>query len=466
VILCGIIYAASYIQGNFLVKNLPVLDGSPIDWTAYPAERVKSILVWVTVTVLVLILVKIVKMDRILNVIKWMSCGVTAMLFITIVSLGIMSGGYGKKPNLAATTKDMFEVSTNQNFIILLLDAVDSSTFTELLEKHPEYEETFADFTYYRNAMGVYSYTKHSIPFILSGCWFENEEDFEDYSANAYMTSPLFEELKAQDYKMELYEEELILNNEWFAKFDNILPNEWGTTDWWAFTRWNIQMAVFKYAPYDLKRICFVNPEAFKNLKLQPEGEEVFTASDVDFYGGILQEETRYTEENTFKFIHVEGAHLPFQYDADMNIIEDATYESNVEASMTITAAYLDKLKESDAYDNSVIIVMADHGFDGAGYENLYRQNPILFVKGIGEKHDMQTSLAPVSYVDLQGAYSRLLAGADSSSIFDCQEGEERERRYLYYVYGEEDHMYEYEQTGMAWERDTFLPTGREYIQP
>jgi hypothetical protein len=57
-----------------------------------------------------------------------------------------------------------------------------------------------------------------------------------------------------------------------------------------------------------------------------------------------------------------------------------------------------------------------------------------------------------------------LLAGSESSRIFDWQEGDERERRYLYYLYNEESDIYEYKQTGMAWERDTFLPTGREYI--
>lgn len=464
VIACSIIYLATYIQGNFLVKNLPPLDGTAIDWSAYPVERIKSILVWITVMALLLVLVKVVQMDRLQSIIKWISCGATVMLLITIISLCIMSNGYKSKANLTVSTKDLFEVSENQNFIILLLDAADSSTFTELLDKHPEYEDIFEDFTYYRNAMGVYSFTKHSIPFILSGDWYENDEPFEQYSTNAYMESPLFKELENENYKMGIYEAELLLSDERFCKFDNILLNGWGTRSWTAFVRWQIQMVGFRYAPYDLKRICFVNPDAFKELKIPPEGYETFTDSNVDFYEGILNEKVSYTSENSFKFVHVSGAHLPFRYDENMNIIENATYETNMEASMTIARDYLNKLRDSGVYDNSVIIVMADHGFSSADYEELYRQNPILFVKGIGEKHDMQTSLAPVSFVDLQEAYHRLLAGEESTEIFDCKEEEERERRYLFYYYNDESSMYEYKQTGMAWDRDSFVPTGKEYI--
>ena len=463
-IACAVIYIATYIQGNFLVKNLPPLDGTAINWADYPAERVKSILVWLIVITLVMIGIKIIRMDKIKAAIKWGSLGMTAMLFVTLIGLCFMEQGYRTKANLTVSNKDLFEVSENQNFIILLLDAADSTAFTEFLEKHPEYKDIFEDFTYYRNAMGGYSFTKHSVPFILSGDWYENDETFEQYSTKAYLESPLFDTLEKQHYKMGIYEAELLLSDEGLCKFDNVLPNEWGTNSWWDFIRWQIQMTGFKYAPYDLKRLCFVNPDEFKRLRIAPKGYATFTDSNVDFYEGVLHEEVSYTSENCFKFIHVSGAHLPFLYDENMNIIEDATYETNMEASMTIARDYLNKLRENGAYDNSIIIVMADHGYSWTDYEELYRQNPILFVKGVGEKHAMQTSFAPVSYVDLQEAYQRLLNGADSTEIFDCKEGEERERRYLFYYYNEESPIYEYKQTGLAWDRETFVPTGKEYI--
>ena len=61
---------------------------------------------------------------------------------------------------------------------------------------------------------------------------------------------------------------------------------------------------------------------------------------------------------------------------------------------MTVTMAYLNKLREAGVYDNSVIIILSDHGYNIEGEavkvaqknENeTGRQHPILFVKGLNE---------------------------------------------------------------------------------
>ena len=93
------------------------------------------------------------------------------------------------------------------------------------------------------------------------------------------------------------------------------------------------------------------------------------------------------------------------------------------------------------------------------------RQNPVFFVKGINEKHEFNVSDAPVSYVDLQEAYQRLLSGADSDQIFDWKSGEERERRYLFYEYSEEERMIEYMQPGRADDTEAMYETGKVYTR-
>ena len=130
---------------------------------------------------------------------------------------------------------------------------------------------------------------------------------------------------------------------------------------------------------------------------------------------------------------------------------------------MTIVAAYLEKLKEADSYDNSVIIIMSDHGYDEEGTEEYGRQNPLLMIKGRNEHHDMQISQAPISYDDLQSAYMRLLDGAKGDEVFDWKEGDKRDLRFLFYWYLDEDHMTEYIQTGEASDLTTMVPTGVEF---
>ena len=105
-------------------------------------------------------------------------------------------------------------MSEDQNFVILLLDTVDSRTITELLDEHPEYSEVFRDFTYFENTVGAYSCTERSVPYILSGDWYENDEPFDDYGKRVYQESPLFQTLQERGYNMELCDSELYMDTE------------------------------------------------------------------------------------------------------------------------------------------------------------------------------------------------------------------------------------------------------------
>ncbi|MCD7726097.1 MAG: hypothetical protein LUI12_11220 [Clostridiales bacterium] len=460
---CILIYVGTYIQGNFLVKNLPALDGSPVDWNAYPYERIKSAILWIGLIVAMCVMVKSIGIYKLLKGGRILLACMTCVLFITLVTVAITNQGFSRKYNSTASTKNLYEFSENQNFIILLLDAVDGEAFNQKLEENPEYLDVFQDFTYYRDAMGVYSFTKHSIPFILSGDWYENDEPFSDYLAEVYGGSDFFADLEAQNYKLGIYEEELMPDSEIYDRFDNVLPYEYGTNNYFAFIRWNIQMTGFRYAPWELKRFCFVNPDEFKDLKNEPDEASCYTADDIEFYKMLQESEISYTSSNVFKFMHINGAHLPWELNGNVELSEDATYETEIESCITITQAYLEKLKEAEIYDDAVIIVMADHGYKVGDNVGEWRQNPLLLIKGAGEKHDLEISDAPISYVDLQEAYSRLMAGGTGTDIFDYKEGDYRERRFLLYEYNVESPMYEYIQSGKVGDRDTLLPTGQVY---
>ena len=113
--------------------------------------------------------------------------------------------------------------------------------------------------------------------------------------------------------------------------------------------------------------------------------------------------------------------------------------------------------------DYPKISIMSDHGFN---YNNIElvegRQNPILYIKGIDEHHEMYTSNKPISYFDLMNAYKDLLDDKKSDELFSNIDYP-RTRRYIWYMWTKENHMVEYEQTGKAWNLDTMKKTGREF---
>ena len=134
---------------------------------------------------------------------------------------------------------------------------------------------------------------------------------------------------------------------------------------------------------------------------------------------------------------------------------------------MTIVSTFLQALKDAGVYDNSAIILMADHGY---GYDRdielLGRLNPLLAVKGIDEHHSFRISKSPICYEDLQICYQRLINGSESEASFDAKEGDVRRRRVLIHAYEQDDHMEEYVQTAGAFHFDALVPTGKVYEQP
>ena len=156
-----IAFLCLYIQGNLLTAGLPSLDGKPIDWSLYTAEKVQSAILWLLVTILVGFAFWKVKHELFEKVVKGISTGMALMLCVTLLTLAVTGQGFEKKPGLGVTTRNMFQMSKDTNFVILLLDAVNGQTMYDIISSDTDYQDIFTDFTFYSNMMGVYPATKY-----------------------------------------------------------------------------------------------------------------------------------------------------------------------------------------------------------------------------------------------------------------------------------------------------------------
>lgn len=458
----------TYVQGLFLAGNLPPLDGTGIDWSLYRIEDVKSVVLWFVVLLAIVLLTRLLHMQNMRKVVSGLSAFFLAMLMVTLVTVGIQNQGFQHKSQVVVSKNQEFQMSSDQNMIIFVLDAVDSGTLRNLMEGEDGYfSDILEDFTYYPNTVGAYTFTQMSIPYILTGQWFENKQDFPSYYTAALESSPLLTILQSQNYRIGLYEEDLEISDEQAAQVENLVDTSMKFSSFTGLLKAEIKLVWFKYAPFPLKRLVSVNMDVFRDMLVPSDGSELFQYLNYDFYSDVQNAQVRTVDDKCFKFIHVEGAHVPLRYDKDVNIIDNGSYPQNVECSMTVLKAYLQRLKDAGVYDNSAIVVMADHGY-GIYWDDglLGRSNPLLAVKGVGESHAMQISEAPISYEDLQESFSRLLSGKDSTQVFDAREGDQRQRRYLLYSYLEENHMEEYIQTGYATDLSGFQKTGVVYDAP
>lgn len=460
-----VLFILLYIQGNFMSGKLPVLDGTPVNWSGFGWDNFKTALALVIIAGIVALTIKVIKMKKYYPVITVFTTFIFAILAISLLVVFFQKGADRKDDTSIFIDKsNMLEMSEDENFVILLLDCVDARTMTKLLDENPEYQELFNDFTYYKNTLSKYPYTTQSIPYILTGQAYRNETSYLKYNKIAYDESPLFKELESRGYSLDLYEADLPeINNT--DRFDSVISTNGNKIDNNKFASLEMKAACYTYFPYFMKKAFAYDSNDFKKLREIDESFELFSDVDYTFYHDLLDSKVTLKKQKAFKFIHIEGGHSPYRYDENVNLIKNATYETNVQACMTITKRYFDMLKESGVYDNSVILVMADHGYEGGYGQGVDRQNPILFAKGRNESHTFAVSDAPISHDDLQEAYVRLLNGSKSDEIFDAKEGDVRERNYLLYALRDKNHMTEYTTLGHASDMDALKKTGNVFIR-
>lgn len=148
---------------------------------------------------------------------------ISLVLLVTLVTLGFTKQGLEHKFSMINTTYGELEMSTDQNLVLLVLDTVDGDIMSQVIEHHPEYKETLSDFTYYNNTMSAYPFTVYSIPYLFSGEWYEDQEEFIEYAKRVYREAPFFDDLEARGYRMGMYEEDAYRLEESMFRFENMI---------------------------------------------------------------------------------------------------------------------------------------------------------------------------------------------------------------------------------------------------
>ena len=462
VFLCTSILAF-YLQGTFFTSWLPTMDGSSFDWRSHAEQRWISLLLWAVPFCLSFALCKTLKAERFRTLISFASkAGLLFLLITMTLSIATTKNAMQKKTGVRVSSDHILTMSDDTNFIIVLLDCIDSHAFTDIILSTPSDREVLNDFTFYRNTVGSYNLTSHAVPYLLTGKWYENQEPYSDYLTRETGSSSLFQVLKEHNYRMGLYDDTVSVTSFALDNFDNIYPADSFSAPF-KFCKMMIKLVGFRYLPFDCKPYCLLSPEDiyFDTLKGSPE-ESVFSWDNREFYQILQRESIEHIQEKNFRFIHLQGGHGGWQYNEFLEPVGQSNYEYGIKGSVFALKNYFQMLKEAGVYDNSVIFVLADHGANLVN--EVYRSNPILLIKGFHEAHPLAVSDAPLSHEDIMEAYFLSLDGCQSDELFSWQEGDERTRRYL--IVNDNEDLVEMMQSGYAMDEETFSGTGVVYPHP
>ena len=449
--IAGLIFAllsAFYLQGNFLRTDYGQLNGEAVDWSHYPLDMLISVILWIGLIIGIVLCIKKIgykKMDACIKMICICICIIQA---ITLGTLLLTTGGFEKKEVVAVTDRNEFCLSNQKNLIVLVLDSFDSRALDTILmdEEADEYKNILKDFTFFRNTVGSYTFTDVALPHIITGNHYSSDMKYGEYVEKSYQEAFLLSYLCEKNWEIGIYTLTDIPQGKLPYEVDNFNKVELTVSSKKRLAQYIYKLIGYRYLPFPLKQFCWFYPDEVNDLT-DIKGEEV------DYYGWSNQE--FYDEMNkitadidnpVFRFYHIDGTHIPFTMHRNVFLTGESTGKSSLEeearAMMVLVERYLGTLKEQDIYDNSAIVIMADHGYYG------FRQSPLLLIKGMNEEHQFTVSENPIWYDQLQSIFVSLSEGTQSQQIFDGGEGE-KERDFF---------SYDLDESGSVEKNEQYLP--------
>ncbi len=467
---------ACFIQGDYINLKLGVLNGEEIIWSDYYGRFVINALIWIAIIASAVILSVIFKnkSKKPIGVI----CAV--ILIIQAVTLTTLAVG-GDKKNTSygkvVTVKNLFTLSDKNNVVVFLMDMFDSDYMNEIIEDTPSVKDDFDNFIYYRNHTGSYSTTLYSIGSLLAGQHIDNSyPSFKD-AVNAQSKSEkcMFPELMSKDCSIDMYFP--------FAEMapDDVLNANTALSDpedsyyinnYFRFSIKLYKLSASKFAPDFMKPYVWVDSSAFDRFRSSKGENAAYSEDNIALHELFDQGTVDKDDKEHFKFIYATGAHFPYTNDENFNRLPGDDYSreraiGSARSSLKLCLQYIEKMKQSGVYDNTTIIIMADHGF----YTEGALTNPLFMVKPSGSSEPFTISDAPTSSINFQATVMSAFGYNDDGrygvSNTDISEGDRPERYFYQYSLAEPNvnnkfRLIEYKIAPEGNQRKMFSLTDRE----
>jgi hypothetical protein len=325
---------------------------------------------------------------------------------------------------------NIFEFSSEKNVLIIILDALSQNVFEDLIHKYPEINKIFKDFTLFTQAISDRPGTVHNISQILTG--YDSEKivtvrqknhkdirvDLEHYAVqklNLFCTpDTIFSKLNNNGYRSDLYTwapANFYYHKNWFSNVRNKKDNNEenivrSTSGWVSFTLDSgifdfLDMATLRTCPTYFKPLVYTRLGDLKDwFYAKYTGDVGFrplepTFDDMVFYKALQHNPVSNSNSlKSLKIFHLQGSHPPYKIDDRIKTSKFSNLDKQTIGSLRIIKSLFDQLKKKKCYNNSLIIVMADHGNCYSLYEENFDQEnftrPIMMVK---RENEVQNTL-------------------------------------------------------------------------
>lgn len=468
-----------YVQSMFLNGGMVTLTGEEMNVT--PGQITVNLVIWgaILLAVLAATIVLLLKKKEQLahNVLRYVSAALTGIQALALVTLIFTSDLSGGQLETFLTGNGQFELSKGENVVVFILDTSDVSIVNDTLAQYPELHSELSGFTYFPNATSAYSRTFPSLTYMLTGERFYFNEDPALYVDRAFTNGTLLRDMHAAGTDVRIYTEDIgMIGNaasDIIANSTAYAYNQLENLSLPGLVQGMGTISLYKLAPYALKDEYEYDPFDIGAESMTLE-ETYFSNLDCDFYYELADQTLTATDDykKAFRFYHLWGNHPGYCWDANLEFVYDYTplRTDAMCGSLRMVAEYVRQMKALGIYDQSTIVITADHGYSGGGDSLDLPQAaaPLMMVKPAGAADaPLAISSAPVCHEDLPATYLQGLsidAAAYGRTLLDIPEGEARQRTYCYTaLFSDEDGeiaLREYLVNGDAQELASYQPTG------
>ncbi|MBP3654096.1 MAG: hypothetical protein J6J04_01520, partial [Oscillospiraceae bacterium] len=455
-----------FLQSNLMAGPYGSLNGAAIDWSSMDRWGVLTSGVWVLCIAVPAALVLLLKNRRILNLIAGVVLALQVLTCVVLIAIGGTQDMI-KTDDFSITNEEAFTLSDKQNVVVFLTDNFSSTLLEEIITEDTAYNEQFDGFTYFPDTSGGGCTTKGGLPFILTGMWNDNSLSYKDYLKQGYENNKLYSTLEELGYDSRLFVEKQYVDSSAAAIFEN-MEYEKTIVNEPMVMQLMYKLTAFTCFPHYLKEFFWMYTGEFAEATISEEDSTHLTP-DTAFYNSLmsigLSTNSDYT--GAYRFYYLNGPHAPYTMDENAQYSDNATEMQQAKGSLKIVSDYIQQLKALGLYDDTMIVVLADHG----DWESEELFNPMLMVKPFASETDgITVSEAPISYVDLMPTFMEALTGEDcGTTIFEIPKDQPRERRFLYYEWAGDwsssymPQMYEFSITGNVRDITSRTPTGMVY---
>ncbi len=475
--LTAAVAAAACIQAIFMNAGLPAANGRTVVWTNFAPIAAASCAVWLAL--LVFAIVAAIRRSAVLRRALVGACIV--VLAVQAVEVAPLLGSTGTYTGEAvATEEDLFTVSPDKNTIVFCLDTMDNDLIESAKKANPGIFDEFTGFTLYEDSVGSLVPTRYALPYLLTGESPSADESYEEYVKTRYTRSSLIQTIRDQDYSVGIYTTYARDKGYLADKADNIHAIDGLHIDTVGTLKALLKASCYRDMPWLFKpKFRFYTDDLNNDLIArtgQDPANEPYLVNDSAYYEqlastGLAASDTR--GAGAFRFIHLKGAHSPFIMNQNAQRASSGTSRAKqIVGTFKIVEEYIKQLKELGVYDQTTIIVTADHGDFEHDVETLTKTtSPLLMVKPAqdaqADAEPLMVSQAKTGHMDYPATLVASVGGDASRWGTTVWEATEAPRRRFYITTDEREKkdrgFIEYEIDGPVWEISNWKKTGQTW---